>query len=505
MTGVTKVTSHAVVFAVACAGLAATPASAAGATRPSITDVRVSTEKAYIGDRVALGVVIANRTARTTAATSVAFFLSKDGYLRGATLVRRGTLPSLAPGRSRVIGFGTTIPSSIPSAKYRVVACRSVSGTYSCGLDKAELRVSRRSATLSISPGKTTDFGSIVDGASSASKQFVVRNTGQKSSGSVYLEIDGDDDDHFRITGTSCTDRNLGPGDGCTAYVAFRPRDDGKFEAELTADPDEGNEGSVKLRGIGRGDDENDGSDESSGDDAPSPCGTGSSAAVTNVPASVLNLTNWKVTLPVDGCDDGPWADEVTQPQLASFQDPSSFLVNSTRTGVVFRSRVDGARTSSNTKYPRSELREMSNRGEDRASWSNKAAADGTHTMTMEAAITATPTMKPEVVAAQIHDASDDVIMIRLYGKRLVMDAEDSHVQMLLDENYVLGTRFTLTITASAGRIRVVYNGSRVVNYQRSGTGYYFKAGCYTLSNTSFDSRGQFGEVVIFKLGVTHT
>jgi hypothetical protein len=32
----------------------------------------------------------------------------------------------------------------------------------------------------------------------------------------------------------------------------------------------------------------------------------------------------------------------------------------------------------------------------------------------------------------------------------------------------------------------------------------YFKAGCYTLSNTSYDRADRFGEVVIYKLGVSH-
>jgi hypothetical protein len=33
----------------------------------------------------------------------------------------------------------------------------------------------------------------------------------------------------------------------------------------------------------------------------------------------------------------------------------------------------------------------------------------------------------------------------------------------------------------------------------------YFKAGCYTLSNTSYDQADRYGEVVIYKLSVSHT
>jgi poly(beta-D-mannuronate) lyase len=393
-----------------------------------------------------------------------------------------------------------TVPANVPPAKYRVLACRPASKKLVCP-KRTKLRVSGKPAVLVLEPG-TANFGSIVAGASSSTRRFVVRNVGQMHSGEIDFDVDGDDDDQFTILGNNCGDGSLAPGKTCAVYAAFRPDDDGELEAELTADPDEGKSGSVTMTGIGRGDDENDGSDESGGDDAPLPCGTtpGSGPA----PASVLALTNWKLTLPTDGCDSGSWADEVTQPQLSSFRDATAFFVNSAKSGVVFRARVDGARTSENTKYPRSELREMKNNGEDRADWSN-ASGKGTHVMGIVAAITKTPVTKPEVVAAQIHDASDDVIMIRLYGRRLVVDAEDSKVQLPLDDAYVLGTPFKVIITAANGRIRVTYNDTRTVDYQRSSSGMYFKAGCYTLSNTSFDSSKEYGEVVIYKLAVSHS
>jgi hypothetical protein len=274
----------------------------------------------------------------------------------------------------------------------------------------------------------------------------------------------------------------------------------------LEADPDEGKAVSTDLVGVGRenADAVEDDEDEVTGDDSPGvECKT-SANSTGAAPGSVLNLTNWKLTLPVDGCDDNEWADEVTQPELATFRDSRYFTVNSA-SGVVFRARVDGARTSANTKYPRSELREMTDRGEERASWSNESSSDGVHRMTMEAAITAAPLNKPHVVAAQIHDEDDDVVMVRLYDKQLVVDAADSSVRLVLDSDYQLGQRFTVSITASKGVITVVYNGNRTVTHRHSGSDMYFKAGCYTLSNTSYDRADRFGEVVIYKLGVSHT
>jgi len=508
--GVTKVarltvvaTLFGVIGVIGVIGMTAPAVGASARPVPSITKLSVSEAKAYVGDRVVFGVSLSNAGSVASSRAPVEIRLSEDGDARGSTTIRRGKLGSVPAKSRRIYGFGATIPSNVPSDEYRVLVCRTISGKTGC-LNKGELKVTRRPAQLSLQPGSTVHFGTVTEGVTSASRRFVVRNVGQKPTGDVDLDLNGDDDEEFRITGTSCG-RSLGPGGGCTVYVAFRPTDRGTFEAELEADPDEGKAVSTELAGVGRenADAYEDGEDEVTGDDSPVvTCKSGANTGT--APASVLNLTNWKLTLPVDGCDDDEWADEVTQPALAKFRDSRFFTVNSAH-GVVFRARVDGARTSSNTKYPRSELREMTDRGERRASWSNKSSSDGVHKMTMEAAITATPSTKPQVVAAQIHDASDDVIMIRLYGSQLVVDADDSKVRLLLDNDYKLGQRFTVSITASNGHIRVVYNGSRAVDYQRASSGMYFKAGCYTLSNTSYDQADRFGEVVIFKLSVSHT
>jgi poly(beta-D-mannuronate) lyase len=490
----------ATVFGVA--GVAAPAEAAARRPVPSITKVAVSKSTAYVSDRVGFVLTLTNVGSRASAPGPMEIRLSNNGRALGSTRILRSRIPHVS-AKSRVTkAFVATIWTHIASGEYDVLACREAQGRMRC-VNKAELRVTRRPAKVSLEPGSKVDFGRVAEGTSSASRRIVVRNVGQKPTGDVDVDIEGEDDDDFRITKTTCG-KSLAPGAGCTVDLVFRPTDEGRLEAELEADPDDAKVVRAELTGIGRenDDDYEDGQDEVTGDDSPV-VNCKSSANTGTAPASILNLTNWKLTLPVDGCDDDKWADEVTQPALAKFRDSRYFTVNSAR-GVVFRARVDGARTSENTKYPRSELREMTDRGERRASWSNKSSGDGVHRMTMTAAITAAPSSKPHVVAAQIHDASDDVMMIRLYGRQLVVDADDSNVRLLLDDDYQLGERFTVAITASNGHIRVVYNGSRSVDYKRSSSGMYFKAGCYTLSNTSYDRGDQFGEVVIYALSVSH-
>jgi hypothetical protein len=227
----------------------------------------------------------------------------------------------------------------------------------------------------------------------------------------------------------------------------------------------------------------------------------GSSATTSTIyPSSVLNLTNWKLTLPVDTSSSGS-PDEIDQPALASFNDPPYFYVNSARNGVIFQAPVGGA-TTSGSNYARSELREMTNNGSQEASWSSTS---GTSTMTIREAITHLPVVRPEVVAGQVHGPSDYVMLVRLNGSELFVEDNGKNVGTL-DSNYALGSAFTVQITASNGNIQVSYNGVQKANFASSGSGYYFKAGCYTQSNPSDgDSPSAYGQVVIYGLQVSHT
>jgi hypothetical protein len=226
------------------------------------------------------------------------------------------------------------------------------------------------------------------------------------------------------------------------------------------------------------------------------------------VPADVLDLTNWKITLPLGNKPDE--ADEIEQPVLSRFQLAPFFHVDSTGKGVVFRANVGGA-TTSGSGYPRSELREMTGGGSEDAAWSNKS---GVHVMTIVQAITATPTEKPEVAAGQIHGEDDVVAMVRLEKNRLFIERDGEDVGEL-DDNYRLGTKFTIEMRATPAGIRITYNGSRVIEYDEVGDDNYFKAGCYTQASDKpqdddrddqeYDKPSAYGEVIIYSLKVRHS
>lgn len=214
-----------------------------------------------------------------------------------------------------------------------------------------------------------------------------------------------------------------------------------------------------------------------------------------NIPADVIDLAPWYLTLPT-GAAGSP--ETIENPALAKFTN-EAFKLTEKRDGVVFSARAGGV-TTKNSSYPRSELREMN--GSEHAAWSNTA---GSHTLDVCEAIMKTPTVKPEVVAAQIHDASDDVMQIRLEGKTLMVQYNDGKTEIVIDPNYVLGTPYNVRIAAEGGKVDVLYNGEKKAELPLSGAGWYWKVGAYVQSSPEKgESPDATGEVAVYSLKVVH-
>lgn len=212
---------------------------------------------------------------------------------------------------------------------------------------------------------------------------------------------------------------------------------------------------------------------------------------------SPIDLTNWKVTLPIPRLDSEK-ALEISQPDLETYRDEWFFVEGD---ALVFIAPVEGA-TTSGSGYPRSELREMINDGQDRASWSTL----GTHILEGVISIDHTPVVKPDVSAIQIHDAGDDVFQIVIKGTVLVIRYLGRTVFTITRE-YVLGTRFRYKLVVENDVILFYYNNMDTPIWQQahSGTGNYFKVGAYTQSNLSKgDSPGAYGEVRVYENSVSH-
>ncbi len=227
--------------------------------------------------------------------------------------------------------------------------------------------------------------------------------------------------------------------------------------------------------------------------------GTCGSAAAGELPGRVLNLSCFKLTLPVDTPRRGT-PDEIGPQELATFQLPPYFVTTAQGDGVVFRAPCGGA-TTRNSKYPRTELRQMRPDGTP-AAWSTADA--GRQVLQMTAAVTQLPPVKPHVVCAQIHDGRDDVLMVRLERRTLLVE-RSGHDDVVLQRDYALGTPFDLELRAGGGRVEVRYQGAVCLDWKVQRDGCYFKAGCYTQSNPQRgDAPDSCGEVVIYRLAVRH-
>jgi len=215
-------------------------------------------------------------------------------------------------------------------------------------------------------------------------------------------------------------------------------------------------------------------------------------------PAKVLDLSRWNLTLPEDTDHKGN-PDEISVTELQAFTHPQFFFVSDSGDAVVFRAPCNGAATK-NSDYPRSELREMQADGRP-AKWSTDDPI--LHELHARISITGTPSVKQHVVCAQIHGGDDDVIQIRLEKKKLFVE-RDGEKDAVLDGNYQLASLFELRITAGQGVLTVWYNGEQKLDTTiATHSACYFKAGCYTQSNSE---RGEpvdsAGEVMIHEIAI---
>ncbi len=222
---------------------------------------------------------------------------------------------------------------------------------------------------------------------------------------------------------------------------------------------------------------------------------------IASSPAEIINLDNWKLTIPYNTERKGN-PDEIVQPELSEFIDRDCFYTSENGNSVIFKAACDGKATL-NSKYPRSELREMKPGGKDEASWST--SSDNLLTLEAELAIIQSPTVRRHVVCAQIHDEDDDIIMIRLEDNELFIE-RGNYEEITLDPDYKLGDKFNLRIEAGNGHIKVWYNQTQKMDWVISKKGCYYKIGCYYQSNIEKENQpNSFGMVELFRLKLNHT
>jgi hypothetical protein len=223
-------------------------------------------------------------------------------------------------------------------------------------------------------------------------------------------------------------------------------------------------------------------------------------------PAELLGgLARWHLTLPTSKDKQAFPADQIDQPELATFSN-EYFKLNETRSAVVFTSMVGGATTSAGTAFSRSELRERDVQGE-KSAWN---CAQDERVMTIRQRILKTPTHKPEMSVGQIHDAKSDNLEVFYKGPVSGADGvgdqgvmlakfngESSTKAPVLDDAYRVGDMMQVKVSTKAGVITVDYRNERSGKtstaskpFDKISGGCYFKAGNYPQACTKVNVYG---------------
>lgn len=196
-----------------------------------------------------------------------------------------------------------------------------------------------------------------------------------------------------------------------------------------------------------------------------------------------------------------------TQTEIQNGFSSQWFSLDASKLWVIFKVRIDAATTSTNTKYPRSELRELSESGSN-AAWNGSS---GTHTHEHTSKVMHVPPNKSSVCFSQIHDASSDLVRLQTEGSvgavKLVLrntpPGSDTETVRTVASTYTIGGEVTVKWSVVNGNGTVVINGASFT-YPAGTSGCYFKNGAYAQSNETIDSASETCEVWV-KAGTEKT
>ena len=250
---------------------------------------------------------------------------------------------------------------------------------------------------------------------------------------------------------------------------------------------------------------------------------------------STIELTDWYLSIPVDEAFNTK-AESIYESRLNNDYFNAEFFFLSTDGGLVFRSPIEGAKTSTNTKYTRTELREMLRRGNTNISvqgvnknnWvfssapnNDLDAAGGIDgELVAELAVnhvteTGDKSQVGRVIICQIHANNDEPI--RVYYRKLPQNSKGSiylaHEIEGGDDIYyeLIGNRsqsatnpengielnekfaYRITVIANQLTLTIIREGQTDVTqivdmansgYDQGGQYMYFKAGAYNQNNS---------------------
>jgi hypothetical protein len=196
---------------------------------------------------------------------------------------------------------------------------------------------------------------------------------------------------------------------------------------------------------------------------------------------------------------------------VGGFTDSPYFVMNSSGSAVVFWTPMNGGRTSSNTKYPRTELRELKSDGVTKASWDGTTARDR---MQGASKVMHFAPIKCQMCCAQVHDATQDTLQVRSEAASATgsqtwrLQIFGAYVKDLIT-GVSLGQEVGWDIDFNANVLTVRINGTSQWTQSASQyvAGQYFKVGSYPQQNSTDQANAptEYASVELRNLIITHT
>lgn len=276
-------------------------------------------------------------------------------------------------------------------------------------------------------------------------------------------------------------------------------------------------------------------------------------------PSGNFDLLDWKLDLPIS--DTGAFTGDsakVDEDDMAMGYTNDAYFYTAPDGGMVLRSPSQGATTSANTRYTRTELREMLRRGDrsistrgsdgrpNKNNWAFSSApqtaqddaggVDGDLSVTLavnEVSTTGEDFQIGRVIIGQIHAKDDEPL--RLYYRKLpdnrrgaiyaaheINGGDDIYYEIIgsrsnsasnPDDGILLGETFTYDIKVAGNSLDVTItkaNGDVFTqNIDMTNSGYdieddfhYFKVGVYHVNDMA--DAGEFAQITVYKLENKH-
>ncbi|WP_017444836.1 polysaccharide lyase family 7 protein [Gayadomonas joobiniege] len=270
-------------------------------------------------------------------------------------------------------------------------------------------------------------------------------------------------------------------------------------------------------------------------------------------PSENFNLSQWYLSVPSDDDNSGT-ADSIKEDALNAGYENSDYFYTGSDGGMVFVCPIGGYKTSTNTSYTRTELREMlragdtsiSTKGVNGNNWvfssapssaqNSAGGVDGTLKATLavnHVTTTGDSSQVGRVIIGQIHAENNEPI--RLYYRKLPGNSKGSiyfaHEEADSDELWyeMIGSRsssasnpsdgialnevfsYEINVTGNLLTVKIMRDGKSTITetHDMSNSGYddasdwmYFKAGVYNQNNTGNNS--DYVQATFYKLEQSH-